>query len=488
MPAGSGTTTGFTRNLGTDLRNDHPDLGHLHQRAGAARRRAARGGREPALPGGQRQRARRARARRTSRCCRWSPPARTASARCSAPPATTRTCARPIPPRATRSSCASNRFQEAAPSGLRTTRPPTSSASPATTRTWPAASGPTRRTRNPLVADETYTAAGGHAARVPGGHCRSGRPPASTATTRTPCRARVASPREGDGQRRRSPEAGRRNPAHRGDLLPVPHDGGAERDLDRMTTVPNIATRLPARAPHAHHHAGPGGGAPRSTTSAANFRDAGFVDCTRPTTACGTDFLEPRANWAGSPQPPRRVHRLPQPAPRGEVPLLPRQPAGILGGTPDAAGTHDHDGTGYDAHQHRLRRAARHLGRGADLRLRHRSRACRPATRSSAATRARASSTAVGGAYVTREYQICLKCHSDYGYSDNNVLSGGQPAQRSAAPGGTPAGTNNLTAVHQPGARSSRRPSTHRGEVGTTDSGAGAHRLRRPTTTGRGTR
>ena len=53
----------------------------------------------------------------------------------------------------------------------------------------------------------------------------------------------------------------------------------------------------------------------------------------------------------------------------------------------------------------------------------------------------------VTATYVTREYQICLKCHSDYGYSDNNLP---QPSALSIGAGnrpllgapGTPSGTN----------------------------------------------
>lgn len=55
------------------------------------------------------------------------------------------------------------------------------------------------------------------------------------------------------------------------------------------------------------------------------------------------------------------------------------------------------------------------------------------------------SATDVAQPYVTREYQICLKCHSDYGYSDNNqhVANGGNRPLVGAA--GTPSGTNGLT-------------------------------------------
>ena len=48
--------------------------------------------------------------------------------------------------------------------------------------------------------------------------------------------------------------------------------------------------------------------------------------------------------------------------------------------------------------------------------------------------------TSAGASHVTREYQICLKCHSDHGYPDNNVYPGGnRPALGRS--GGTPAGS-----------------------------------------------
>jgi len=46
--------------------------------------------------------------------------------------------------------------------------------------------------------------------------------------------------------------------------------------------------------------------------------------------------------------------------------------------------------------------------------------------------------------YVTREYQVCLKCHSDYGYTDDgNYPAGGRPVP--GVSGGTTVGVNNLT-------------------------------------------
>lgn len=79
-------------------------------------------------------------------------------------------------------------------------------------------------------------------------------------------------------------------------------------------------------------------------------------------------------------------------------------------------------------------------------------------------------STAVGSTYVTREYQICLKCHSDYAYTDNNIYPTGNRPNLGTS---TPSGTNNLTQYTNQ-AKEFHAPSSHKGEVTTTDSGAAA--------------
>lgn len=53
-------------------------------------------------------------------------------------------------------------------------------------------------------------------------------------------------------------------------------------------------------------------------------------------------------------------------------------------------------------------------------------------------------STDVNSAHVTREYQVCLKCHSDFSYDDNGVYPVGTRPNPGDSGGGTPAGTNNL--------------------------------------------
>jgi hypothetical protein len=71
--------------------------------------------------------------------------------------------------------------------------------------------------------------------------------------------------------------------------------------------------------------------------------------------------------------------------------------------------------------------------------------------------------TAVGSAWVTREYQVCLKCHSNFAYDT--------PPQLGNSGGGTPSGTNGVTQYTNQ-AMELQAPAAHQGEVTRTDSGA----------------
>jgi hypothetical protein len=52
--------------------------------------------------------------------------------------------------------------------------------------------------------------------------------------------------------------------------------------------------------------------------------------------------------------------------------------------------------------------------------------------------------TDVTAPHVTREYQVCLKCHSHYGYDDDGNYPVGTRPNLGASGGGTPPGTNNM--------------------------------------------
>lgn len=81
--------------------------------------------------------------------------------------------------------------------------------------------------------------------------------------------------------------------------------------------------------------------------------------------------------------------------------------------------------------------------------------------------------TAVTSNYVTREYQICLKCHSDFAYFDDSTYPTGSRPNLGSSGGGTPSGTNGLTQYTNQ-AMEFQAPLFHQGETTTADSGAGA--------------
>ena len=72
--------------------------------------------------------------------------------------------------------------------------------------------------------------------------------------------------------------------------------------------------------------------------------------------------------------------------------------------------------------------------------------------------------TAVTASYVTREYQVCFKCHSNYGFPNGY---NGPPTLGVS----TPSGRNGMTRYTNV-AREYNSPSTHRGEVSRSDGGA----------------
>ena len=79
----------------------------------------------------------------------------------------------------------------------------------------------------------------------------------------------------------------------------------------------------------------------------------------------------------------------------------------------------------------------------------------------------------VNSLHVTREYQICLKCHSDFGYRDDGVYPLGSRPNLGDSGGGTPAGTNGLTQYTNQ-AMEFQAPISHKGEISAIDSGAGS--------------
>jgi hypothetical protein len=82
----------------------------------------------------------------------------------------------------------------------------------------------------------------------------------------------------------------------------------------------------------------------------------------------------------------------------------------------------------------------------------------------------------VAQTYVTREYQICLKCHSNYGYKDDNLYPTSAAGNRPSLGGNfrTTAGTNGMPSTYTNQAKEFQAPAGHAGEPGTAPTNSGA--------------
>jgi len=74
-------------------------------------------------------------------------------------------------------------------------------------------------------------------------------------------------------------------------------------------------------------------------------------------------------------------------------------------------------------------------------------------------------SSSVTATHVTREYQVCLKCHSDYGYLDNGFYPIGNRPNLEDSGGGTQSNTNNMVQYTNQ-AMELQAPIADRGEPG----------------------
>ncbi len=205
-----------------------------------------------------------------------------------------------------------------------------------------------------------------------------------------------------------------------------------------------------------------------------NFADPGFIDCTTPSNQCGKDFIEARAKLGVGALTNRHAECTDCHNPHRVVKFRRfNGVGGSIAGAPDPAGTHQHTDDAATIHSNIASGVLRGAW-GVEPAYGSASFFALPTSyvvkRGDPGTSA---DTSVAASYVTREYQICLKCHSDFGYSDNNVYPTGNRPNLGYT-GGTPSGTNNLTQYTNQ-AREFQAPVTHQGGGSTTDSGASAN-------------
>ncbi|NMM07655.1 MAG: hypothetical protein HHJ18_15715 [Polaromonas sp.] len=213
------------------------------------------------------------------------------------------------------------------------------------------------------------------------------------------------------------------------------------------------------------------------------FNDGPRADCSKITGKCGIDMLESRTKLGEGNLTNRHAECSDCHNPHRVVKFRDfrgNSSSGNITGTPDAAGTHPHTDNAMN-HTNIASGVLRGSwgveptyggGVGASFQsLPTGFRVVRgdPGTSSSAA---------VTETFVTREYQICLKCHSDYGYSDNNLpqTDGGTGFGNRPTLGtpGTPPNTNGVT-MYTNQAKEFQAPIAHAGEtVGVAGGGAAA--------------
>jgi len=203
---------------------------------------------------------------------------------------------------------------------------------------------------------------------------------------------------------------------------------------------------------------------------AGNFTDT-FIDCNGPSNGCGKDFIEPRSKLGALDLTRRHAECTDCHNPHRVVKFRSfAGSGGNINGAPDPAGTHPHTNTAGFTHTNIASGVLRgawgvepSYGTAAFLALPSGYTVKRGDPGSSA-------DTSAAQPYVTREYQVCLKCHSDYGFTDDNRYpTGNRP--NLGYPGGTPSGTNSLSQYTNQ-AMEFQAPATHQGETTTLDSGA----------------
>ncbi|MBS1157718.1 MAG: hypothetical protein H6R15_137 [Proteobacteria bacterium] len=248
------------------------------------------------------------------------------------------------------------------------------------------------------------------------------------------------------------------------------HDGGGNGTLQTTTAVPNIKSDF-ALARHMPITNTAQANSPESHDINASFSsDAAFIDCSTAGTRCGKDLIEPRSKLGVANLTNRHVectdchnpHRVIRAQNGLPGALTSANTRDTVAGRTTGGGAHQHTNAAGYTHSNAISGVLRgswgiepNYGAASfhSLPTGYTVKRGDPGVNTS---------TLASQPYVTREYQICLKCHSDYGYSDNNSYPNGNRPPLTVS-GGTPSGTNGLT-IYTNQAKEFQAPASHAAE------------------------
>ncbi len=465
MPAGAGTTSGFTRNLGIDLSNDHP-ISVSYTNALALRDGELRvpDANQQLPPGSGTLVAPRGAGARPQLPLEGTGSGGIGQVQCA-------TCHDPHrretdASKGNQKFLRQNRFQEATPAAAHN---PASDIICLSCHDKNLAAGSYAYSAhaNPSVASQTYTATAAAQREFPAGlpvwkaSCLNCHDTHTVQGSRRLVREgtdSVSTPKAGGGSAVE-------------ETCYQCHTTAAQSAITPTTTVPDIRTdfqlarRMPIRSLDQ-----PAGSEVHDI--AGNFSDT-FVDCSGATNGCGKDFIEPRSKLGAGNLGNRHAECTDCHNPHRVVKFRSfTGNGGSIAGAPDAAGTHTHtEATGY-THTNIASGVLRGAW-GVEPSYGSASFGALPSGYTvKRGDPGSSADTSAAATHVTREYQICLKCHSDYGYTDNNVYPAGNRPTLGYS-GGTPSGTNNLQQYTNQ-AKEFQAPATHKGEVTTSDGGQSA--------------
>lgn len=224
------------------------------------------------------------------------------------------------------------------------------------------------------------------------------------------------------------------------------HSASGTSILNTLTTVPNIKSDFALTYKMPITSANQAAGTEKHDIG-GNFSDATFVDCTGTANKCGKDFIESRALLGVGALANRHAECTDCHNPHRVVKFKDFRGtagSGSISGTPDASGTHPHTDTAM-THSN----IASGVLRGTwGVEPSYTSNSFHVMPNSYTVKRGDPGSSTdntAAATHLTREYQVCLKCHSDYGYSDNNTYPAGNRPSVGNNSGGTPSGTMGLT-------------------------------------------